>query len=263
MLGLKDLKESTLPIVRGTGLGFGLGLIPGLNAVVASVLSYTVEKQMSKHPERFGKGAIEGVAGPETANNAFANAGMIPLFALGIPGSPCIAILMGAFMMNGIVPGPFMFTEHASLAWGVIASLYIGNIMLLVLNLPLIPMWVKLLDIPYSILFVIILSFMLVGAYSIDTSVFGIVVMNVCGILGYVCKKLDLPMTPIVLTLILGPLIEQSLRQSLEMSRGDLSILVTRPIAVTLLILAFLVVVTSVFKLRVKGIGEVVRDADE
>ena len=157
-------------------------------------------------------------------------------------------------MMNGIIPGPFLFTEHANLVWGVIASLYIGNIMLLILNLPLIPMWVKLLEIPYSLLFVMILGFMLVGAYSIDNNVFGIVVMIVFGIVGFFCKKLDLPMTPLVLTFVLGPLMERSLRQSLEMSRGDLSILVTRPLSVMLLVVAVLIIVSSALKLRPPGV---------
>jgi putative tricarboxylic transport membrane protein len=245
---LKDMKDSTWPIIRGTFLGFFLGLIPGVGAVVPTFLAYSIEKKVSKTPERFGKGAIEGVASPETANNSYANAALIPLFTLGIPGSPTTAILMGAFMMNGLIPGPMLFKDHPQFAWAVIASLYLGNVILLILNLPFIPVWVAVLKTPYSILMTLILAFCVVGVYSLSSSVFDIGVMLAFGLVGYAFKKFDIPTAPLVLTMILGPLMERGLRQSLEMSRGDFSILFTRPISATLLAIAALVIVTSTFR---------------
>ncbi len=204
------------------GSGFFLGLIPGTNSAVASFMSYSIERKFSKHPEKFGTGVIEGVAAPETANNAYANAALIPLFTLGLPGSPTIAILMGALIMNGLTPGPLLFSQHAAFVWAVIASLYIGNVILLILNLPLVGWWAKLLKIPYNILVVFILVFCIIGAYSLNNSMFDVGMMILCGLLGYVFKKLDFPLAPAILTLILGPLMERSLRESLSMSRGDL-----------------------------------------
>jgi putative tricarboxylic transport membrane protein len=234
----EDLRTSGWPIVRGTVVGFLLGLVPGMTGTASSVLAYVAERKASKHPEKFGTGAIEGVAGPETANNAHANAALIPLFTMGIPASPSVAVLMGAFMMNGLIPGPLLFKEHASVAWGVIASLYIGNIILLILNLPLIPLWVKFLKIPYTILMTIVLAVMMVGAYTVSNTVFDIFVMLLFGAIGYVLRKLDFPLAPIVLTLIMGPPMEKSLRQSLEMSQGDFTILVASPISATLLMIS-------------------------
>jgi len=254
-LSKKDIKDSIWPVIRGTLIGFFLGLIPGVGAVVPTFMSYVAEKKTSKYPEKFGTGMIEGVAGPETANNAYANAAMIPLFTLGIPGSPTIAILMGAFMMNGLIPGPFLFKEHADFVWAVIASMYVGNLILLIMNLPLIPLWVALLKVPYSILFALILGFCVLGSYSIDNSVFDVGSMLGFGILGYIMKKLDFPLAPVCLTLILGPLMERGLRQSLEISRGDFSIFFTRPIATGLLVIAALFALTAALRMvnRVRG----------
>jgi putative tricarboxylic transport membrane protein len=254
-LGPGDARRSLMPTVRGTAIGFFLGLVPGVGAVVPTVMSYVAEKRMSRTPERFGTGMIEGVAGPETANNAYATAALIPLFTLGIPGSPTVAVIMGAFMMKGLVPGPFLFRDHAEVAWGVIASLCVGNVMLLVLNLPLIPLWVKLLRIPPPILYAFILGFCVIGAYGIDGQMFDVGLMAAFGVLGYLFKKLDVPLAPLILTLILGPLMEQSLRQSLEISRGDFSILFTRPISLTLIVLAALFTVGTTMRLaaRVRG----------
>ncbi len=251
----KDWKTSFWPIFRGTFIGFFLGLIPGVGAVVPTFVAYVVEKKMSKYPEKFGTGMIEGVASPETANNAYANAALIPLFTLGIPGSPTIAILMGAFMMNGLIPGPFLFKEHADFVWAVIASLYIGNLILVIMNLPLIPLWVAVLKIPYSILYALILGFMVIGAYSLDNSVFDVGAMLMWGIFGYLFKKLDIPLAPLVLTLILGPLMERGLRQSLEISRGDFTVFFTRPISAFLLAIAAIFILSTVFRLtnRVRG----------
>jgi putative tricarboxylic transport membrane protein len=243
-----DVRRSVLPIVRGTGIGFFLGLIPGVGAVVPTVMSYIVEKKLSKTPEKFGTGMIEGVAGPETANNSYANAALIPLFTLGIPGSPTVAILMGAFMMKGLIPGPFLFRDHGDVAWGVIASFYIGNFMLLILNLPLIPLWVKLLRIPPAILYTFVLGFCAVGAYSINGRGFDIAMMGVFGIVGYVFKKVDIPLAPLILTLILGPLMESSLRQSMEISRGSFMIFFTHPISLGFIILAVLFTVLSMWR---------------
>ena len=240
-----DVRRSLGPILRGTGIGLFLGLIPGIGTMVPTFISYTVEKRVSKTPDRFGTGMIEGVAGPETANNAYANGAMIPLFTLGIPASPTLAILMGALMMNGLLPGPLLFQEHSDFVWAVIASFVVGNAVLLILNLPLIPMWVAVLKIPYSILFALILGFAVVGAYSVDSSVFGIGVMLVFGLFGYAFKKLDIPLAPFALTLILGPMMEKALRQSLEMSGGDLSIFYTRPLTATLLVVAVLILVAN------------------
>ncbi len=244
----QDLIDSAGAIARGTGIGFFLGLIPGVGAVVPTFMSYVAEKKVSKHPEKFGTGVIQGVAGPETANNAYANAALIPLFTLGIPGSPTIAILMGAFMMNGLIPGPFLFKEHADFVWAVIASLYVGNLILVILNLPLIPMWVAILKVPYAILFALILGFCVLGSYSLDSSVFDVGVMIAFGVIGYLFKKLDIPLAPVALTLILGPLMERGLRQSLEISRGDFTIFFTRPIALGLLVIAVAFVLSATFR---------------
>jgi len=244
----QDLKASGWAIGRGTVVGFLLGLVPGMTGTASSVLAYVAERKASKHPEKFGTGVIEGVAGPETANNAHANAALIPLFTMGIPASPSVAVLMGAFMMNGLIPGPLLFKEHASVAWGVIASLYIGNVILLVLNLPLIPLWVKFLKIPYTILMTVVLAVMMVGAYTVSNTVFDIFVMLLFGVVGYVLRKLDFPLAPIVLTLIMGPPMEKSLRQSLEMSQGDFSILVASPIAATLLAISGIILLSPILK---------------
>jgi len=248
-------------INRGTWLGFFLGLIPGTNSAVASFMSYAIEKKVSKHPEKFGTGVIEGVAAPETANNAYANAALIPLFTLGLPGSPTIAILMGALIMNGLIPGPLLFQQHATFVWAVIASLYIGNVILLILNLPLVGWWAKLLKIPYNILVVFILVFCIIGAYSLNNSVFDIGVMMFCGMLGYIFKKLDFPLAPAILTLILGPLMERSLRESLSLSQGDYSTFVTRPISLFFLIVTAIIFLTSAWQALPSAIREESKEA--
>ena len=258
---MKDLRDSFWPVTRGTTIGFLLGLIPGMTNSASSFISYIAEKKTSKYPEKFGTGLIEGVAGPETANNAHAIGALVPLFAVGIPGSPTVALLMGAFIINGVIPGPHMFTEHAHLAWGVIASLYVGNVMLLILNLPLVGIWVKVLRIPYSILFAFILAFMVIGAYSVNSSVFDVSTMLLFGLIGYGLRKMDFPLAPAVLTLILGPMMETSLRESLDMSQGDFSIFWTRPISAVLIALAFLVCVSPLLRFlpvgrsRVRAMG--------
>ena len=244
-----EWKRCVGAIWRGTGIGFVLGLIPGVGAVIPTFMAYILEKRLSKHPEKFGAGAVEGVASPETANNAYANASMIPLLVLGVPSSPTIAILMGAFIINGLTPGPFLFQERPDLVWTVIASFFTGNVILLILNLPLVGLWAKLLKVPYQYLCVGTLLFCIVGAYSLKGAVFDVGVMLAFGVVGYFCRKLDLPLAPAVLALILGPFMEKSLRTSLEMSGGDFGIFLTRPISATLIVCAVLIVAVSTLKI--------------
>jgi putative tricarboxylic transport membrane protein len=248
--------SSTGAILRGTGVGFFLGLIPGVGAIIPTFMSYILEKRVSKTPQRFGNGAIEGVAGPETANNAYANASMVPLLTLGIPSSPTIAVLMGAFIVNGLTPGPFLFQEKPELVWAVIASFFIGNILLLVLNLPLVGLWAKILEVPYQYICVGTLIFCILGAYSINQSTFDVWVMLIFGVIGYILRKLDFPLAPAVLGVILGPQLEKSLRTSLEMSAGDFSIFLSRPIALGLLALAALIIVVAALNLTPKELRE-------
>jgi putative tricarboxylic transport membrane protein len=225
----KDWKDSAGPITRGSLLGFFLGILPGGGAVISSFISYAIEKRVSKHPERFGKGAIEGVAGPESANNAATGGAFIPLMTLGIPPNVIMAMLLGAFMIHGVTPGPLMMKQNPGIFWGVITSMYIGNGMLLVLNLPLIGMWVQVLKVPYKILFPLILLFCLIGVYSVNNAVFDIYIMLIFGIMGYLMKKFEYEGAPLVLAFVLGPLMENNLRKSLIISQGDFSIFFTRP----------------------------------
>lgn len=243
----KDWKDCLGPIFRGTLLGFFLGILPGGGAVISSFVSYTVEKKISKHPEKFGKGAIEGVAGPESANNSATSGAFIPLLSLGIPSNAVMAMLLGALMIHGVMPGPLLVHEHPDIFWGVIASMYIGNVILLVLNLPMIGLWVKLLKIPYLILYPLILFFCIIGSYSINNSTFDIGVMLFFGIIGYLFKKFEYEPAPLVMAFILGPMIENSFRQSLIMSLGDYSIFFTRRISISCLIISLLVLLSSIF----------------
>jgi len=247
---LKDWADSVWSIVRGSILGFFLGIIPGGGAVVASFASYAIEKKASKHPEEFGKGAIQGVAGPESANNSAAGGSFIPLLTLGIPANPVMAILLGALMIHGLQPGPLLMQSAPDLFWGTIVSMYIGNAMLLVLNLPLIPMWVKVLRVPYYLLYPLILLFCLIGAYSLDNTVADIIIMLIFGILGFLMKKLRYDGAPMILALVLGQKLETSLRRSLIMSQGDFSIFVTRPISLGFLITAVLLLIIPIITQR-------------
>ncbi len=248
LLSKADIRDSAAPIARGSAIGFFLGLIPGVGAIVPTYLSYALEKSVSRTPERFGKGAIQGVAGPETANNAYANAAFIPLFTLGIPGAATTAILMGALMMNGLIPGPTLFVEQPRFIWAVIASFFVGNLILLVLSLPFIPLWVAVLKVPRAILVAIVLAMCVIGAYSINNSVFDIGLMLFFGVVGYLFKKTDVPLAPLVLTFVLAPLMERSLRQSLEMSQGEFGILFSRPISASLLVISIIVLIVSTMR---------------
>jgi putative tricarboxylic transport membrane protein len=235
---LADWAASKWAILRGTVLGFFLGILPGGGAVIASFASYALEKKMSRTPERFGKGAIEGVAGPEAANNAAAGGAFIPLMTLGIPPNVVMALLLGAFIIHGLQPGPLLMVQKPELFWGIVASMYIGNVMLLVLNMPLIGMWVQVLKVPYSVLFPLILMFCIVGVFASGNAVFDVFVMVVFGVLGYLMRKFGYEPAPLVLAFVLGPMLENNLRKSLILSHGDFTIFVERPISAVCIILA-------------------------
>lgn len=230
---LEDWSASIKPIFRGTIIGFLLGILPGGGAIVASFASYAVEKKVSKHPERFGHGAIEGVAGPESANNSATAGSYIPLFTLGIPSNVVMALLLGALMIHGVQPGPLLMKTNPEIFWGTVASMYLGNVILLVLNIPLIGLWVQLLKIPYRLLFPLILVFMLIGVYSVNNSVTDLYIMMIFGIFGYLFKKFDFEPAPLILAFILGPIMENSFRQSLLMSGGNFNIFFMRSISLT------------------------------
>jgi putative tricarboxylic transport membrane protein len=236
----RDLGRSGWAMIRGSCLGFAVGILPGGGAVLASLVSYATEKKLSRHPEEFGHGAIEGVAGPEAANNSAATSSFIPLLTLGIPGNASTAMIFAALLIQGITPGPFLLKEHAGVFWGVVASMYLGNVMLLVLNLPLVGMWAQLLRVPYAYMAPMVAVLTLVGVYSVNNNVFDIWVMIVMGVFGYVARKLSFDLGPLLLAFVLGPIMERSIRQALLMSHGSFSILVTRPIAAVLLATAVL-----------------------
>lgn len=243
---VRDWIESKWALVRGSIIGFFLGILPGGGAVIASFVSYAVEKRFSKTPEKFGTGMIAGVAGPESANNSAAGGAFIPMLTLGIPANPVMAILLGALIIHGIQPGPFLIKEHPDLFWGVVTSMYIGNIMLLILNLPLIGLWVRALRIPYSILFPLILLFCLIGSYSLKNSLGDVFVMIIFGVLGYLMRKYKYDTPPLVLAFVLGPIMEASLRRSLLLSNGSPFIFFQRPISVGLLLVTFLMLLSSI-----------------
>jgi putative tricarboxylic transport membrane protein len=258
----QDWADSIGPIIRGTIIGFFLGILPGGGAIIASFSSYAVEKRISKHPEKFGTGVIEGVAGPESANNAASSGCFIPVLTLGIPSNVVMALLLGALMIHGLSPGPLLMTKHPDLFWGVICSMYVGNCMLLVLNLPLIPLWVKLLSVPYRILFPFILLFCLIGVYTLNNNVFDIFLLILFGIFGYAATKFEYEAAPFILAVVLGPMMEKAFRQSITMSQGDFAIFVTRPISATILGLVFVILalplVTSRARRRIATLDNVV-----
>jgi putative tricarboxylic transport membrane protein len=231
---MKDWVDSRMAILRGTLVGFFIGVIPGGGAVISSLVSYAVEKKVSRHPEEFGHGAIAGVAGPESANNAASSSSFIPLLTLGIPGNASIAMIFAALMIKGVTPGPFLIQEHPDVFWGVIASMYIGNVMLLVLNLPLVGMWAQLVRVPFGILAPVIILFTAVGSYSVQGQVFDIYCLVGFGLFGYLLRKLGFESGPLVLAFVLGPMVEGAMRQSLLMSGGSFGIFVERPISLTL-----------------------------
>ncbi len=249
---LQDWKDSTGPILRGTFLGFFLGLVPGGGAIIAAFVSYAIEKKVSKHPEEFGQGAIQGVAGPEAANNSAASGNFIPLLTLGIPCNAVMAILLGALMIHGLQPGPLLMTKAPDLFWGTIVSMYLGNVMLLVLNLPLIGLWVKVLKVPYYLLYPLILLFCLIGAYSIGNNPGDVLLMLVFGVVGYLLKKFQYDGAPLILAAVLGPMLEEAFRQSLMLSKGNFKIFVSRPLSLCFLITACLLLVIPIVTQRKK-----------
>jgi len=246
----EDWRRSTIPILRGSVLGFFLGILPGAGAIIASFAAYAVEKRASKHPERFGTGMIEGVAGPEAANNAAAGGAFIPLLTLGIPANAVMAILLGALMIHGLQPGPLLVKQAPDVFWGIITSMYVGNVMLLILNLPLIGLWVGLLKVPYQLLFPFILLFCLIGSYSVSNNVGDGIVMWVFGILGYLMKKFDYEGAPLILAMVIGPMMEETLRQSLILSAGSFAIFVSRPISAGFLVAAVVLLMLPLVRRR-------------
>ena len=239
----EDFKRMAWPIIRGTGLGSLLGILPGGGAMLASFASYSIEKKISKTPEQFGKGAIEGVAGPESANNAGAQTSFIPLLTLGIPSNPVMALMIGAMIIQGITPGPAVMTEQPALFWGIIVSMWIGNLFLVVLNLPLIGIWVKMISVPYHYLYPMILVFCCIGVFSLGNKLFDVYLLAGFGVLGYIFSKLKCEPAPLLLGFILGPMMEEYLRRALLLSRGDFSVLVTRPISATMLAIALIALI--------------------
>jgi putative tricarboxylic transport membrane protein len=235
---LQDLKDCRFAFLNGSVIGFVVGALPGAGATVASFLSYGLEKAVSRHPEKFGTGVVEGVAAPEGANNADAGGALVPLLTLGIPGGNTTAILLGGLILWGYRPGPLLIQEHPELFWGLVASMYVGNFLLLVLNLPLVPLFAQILRLPSYILYPFILGISVVGVYSVNNSLFDVGMMALFGLLGYLMRKLDFPAAALILGLVLGDVLERALRQSLMMSQGSLAILVTRPISATLLFIA-------------------------
>jgi len=256
----EDWKRMIAPILRGTALGSVLGILPGSGSILGAFAAYSIEKKVSKHGAEFGKGAIEGVAAPESANNAGAQTSFIPLLTLGIPSNPVMALMVGAMIIQGIQPGPSVITEQPSLFWGIIASMWIGNLFLIVLNLPLIGMWVRIITIPYRILFPAILVFCAIGVFSLKNTEFDIYLMALFGLLGYVFTKLDCEPAPMLLAFILGPMMEEYLRRALLLSRGDPMVFVTRPISATLLGLGVLAIIVASLPSFYKKREEVFRE---
>ena len=252
-----DFRQSWKPILRGTAIGSVLGILPGSGAVLGPFASYTVEKRLAKDPRRFGRGAIEGVAGPESANNAGAQTSFIPLLTLGIPPNAVMALMVGAMTIHGIVPGPQVMTKNANLFWGMIASMWIGNLMLLIINLPLIGLWVRLLKVPYRLMFPAILMFCCIGIYSINSLPTDVLAIAIFGLIGYALIKFGLEPAPLLLGFVLGKLMEENLRRALIISRGDMMTFIERPISAALLAVAVVLLVIALLPTVRKGRDEV------
>lgn len=257
---LQDLKDCRFAFLNGSLVGFFIGVLPGAGSTIASFISYGIEKAFSRHPERFGTGVIEGVAAPEGANNSETGGALVPLLTLGIPGSNTAAILLAALILWGFRPGPLLIQENPGLFWGLVASMYVGNVMLLILNLPLIPLFAQILRVPYYVLYPAILGISMVGTYSVSNSLFDVWMVCLFGLLGYLMRKLDFPAAPLILAMVLGERLELALRQSLMMSQGQLSILLNRPISAAILILAviilFMPLIHKVRSWKVKAIEQ-------
>jgi putative tricarboxylic transport membrane protein len=256
----EDLRRAARPILRGTAIGSALGVLPGAGHVLASFASYSIEKRISRRPKEFGHGAIEGVAGPESANNAAAQTSFIPLLTLGLPAHPVMALMLGAFIIQGIFPGPNVINEEPALFWGLIVSMWVGNGLLLLLNLPLIGLWVRLLRVPYRVLFPAIVAFACIGTYSINANVFDVFAILFFGLLGYGLVKLGCEPAPLLLGFVLGPLLENHMRRALIIAHGDVTTFVTRPISLTLLIVALAALILAVLPAIRRKREEVFRD---
>ena len=258
----QDWRDSTAPIARGTLLGFLIGAIPGLNVVIATFASYAIEKKISKHPEKFGKGAIEGVAGPETANNAASCSGWIPLLSLGLPTGSVTSLIFGALMIHGLAPGPLFIKNSPEVFWGLLGSMVIGNAMLLILNLPLIGLWIRVLRLPYFFLFPLIILFSIIGAYTVSGNVGEVVITIIFGLIGFLMKKFAYEPAPMVLGLVIGPLLETAIRRSLIMSRGSFAVFLNRPIAAAFMILALFMLLSPLLTRRRLG-HEIIEKLEE
>jgi len=249
-----EWRESAAPIARGTVLGFLIGILPGSAHIISSFVSYAVEKRMSKHPEQFGQGAVAGVAGPESANNSATSGAMVPMLALGVPSGPIPAVMLAAMMVHGVSPGPLLIQQQPELFWGFIASMYVGNVVLLILNLPLVGLFVNILRVPYPYLYPAILVFSILGVYAVNGSVVDVWIMLIMGVLGWVLRKLSFETAPVVLGVVLAPMIELSLRQSLAMSDGHYAIFLQRPIAAVLLGVGLLLVLLNLYSFVRRGL---------
>jgi putative tricarboxylic transport membrane protein len=238
----EDFRRMVPAVLRGSAVGAAVGILPGAGLSIGSFFAYSLEKRVSRTPEQFGKGAIEGVAGPEAANNAAAQTAFVPTLTLGIPGSATMALLLGAMTIHNIQPGPQVMTSHPALFWGLIASMWIGNLMLVILNLPLIGLWVKLLQVPYRALYPAIIVFCCIGVYSVQNSTFDVFLAAGFGLVGYLFRKFDCEPAPLMLGFVLGPMLEENFRRALVLADGDFSVFFTRPISLTLLILAVVLI---------------------
>jgi putative tricarboxylic transport membrane protein len=259
---LRDWRDCFFPILRGTTIGFFISIVPGMSVVIPTFVSYTLEKKLSRHPEKFGTGVIEGVAAPESCNNAAASGGSIPLLSLGIPTGASTALVFGALMIHGITPGPLFIKDHPDIFWGLIGSMYVGNVMLLALNLPLIGIWVKLLKVPYVILFPLILFFCLIGSYTIAKSQVDMLITVIFGVIGYLMKKFDYEGAPLVLGLVLGPMIEHAFRRSLIMSKGSYAIFFHSPISAIFMALTVVMLVSPLFTKK-RLAEDIMKEAEE
>lgn len=258
----EEWKRSVGPIWRGGIIGFIIGVLPGAGGTIASILSYTTEKRLSKHPGEFGKGAIEGVAGPESANNSDTAGALVPLLTLGVPGGGATAVMLGAFIMYGIQPGPLLFQNRPDIVWGLVDSMYIGNIMLLILNLPLIGLFVRLLYIPSGILYPLIVAISVIGTYAINGSMLDLYLILLFGVVGYIFDKVDIPVAPLVLSLVLGGIMEQSFRQAMTISGGNPVIFVSSGITVTLVVLSVISIAMPFILPRLKALKSSSGDED-
>lgn len=249
----EEMRRSRLPILRGTGVGFVFGTLPGAGSTLASFMAYTIERRFSKNRAEFGHGAVEGVAAPESANNAAANANFIPMLTLGVPGGAATAVLLGAFTVYGIQAGPLLFEEQPAMVWGLLASFFIGNVILLILNLPLAPVFAQLLRVRYGIVYPVIIATCCIGAYSISNTMYSVWIVVVFGVIGYLLKVLSLPMAPLIMGLVLGPMLEKAFVQTSELGGGSLAPIVDRPVALSMVVAAALVLVAPVALKRVLG----------